>query len=157
MVDLDLPKLYARGLSPADVSTALNAQNVILPAGMIKIGDREYDVRTNSSPETLDALMSWWGGVLRDGELRLQGEPPIPWRDEWPTSLLFRAYMDAARSDTDLPPVSPVLFGRFLAYVEGRQVRLPEAFPGHRPYGYRFGRVERARKSLQRVTDAQKP
>ena len=107
--------------------------------------------------ETLDALMSWWGGVLRDGELRLQGEPPIPWRDEWPTSLLFRAYMDAARSDTDLPPVSPVLFGRLLAYVEGRQVRLPEAFPGHRPYGYRFGRVERARKSLQRVTDAQKP
>ena len=50
MVDLDLEKLYAKGLSPADVSTALNAQNLILPAGTEKIGDREYNVRLNSSP-----------------------------------------------------------------------------------------------------------
>src|SRR5438477_11910727 len=56
MVDLDPQKLFGKGLSPADVSSALNAQNVILPAGTEKIGDREYNVRLNSSPELLQTL-----------------------------------------------------------------------------------------------------
>ncbi len=56
MVDIDPQKLYAKGLSPADVSNAINAQNVILPGGTQKIGDREYNVRLNSSPEVLDVL-----------------------------------------------------------------------------------------------------
>src|SRR5438445_11177284 len=56
MVDLDPQKLFAIGISPSDVSAALNAQNVILPAGTQKIGNREYNVRLNSSPEILDAL-----------------------------------------------------------------------------------------------------
>ncbi len=33
MVDLDPNALYARGLSPTDVSTAINNQNLIIPAG----------------------------------------------------------------------------------------------------------------------------
>jgi multidrug efflux pump subunit AcrB len=56
MVDIDPQKLFGKGLSPADVSNALNAQNVILPAGTEKIGDREYNVRLNSSPELLQTL-----------------------------------------------------------------------------------------------------
>src|SRR5438552_7183743 len=56
MVDIDPQKLYGKGLSPADVSNAVNAQNVILPAGTQKIGDREYNVRLNSSPELLQVL-----------------------------------------------------------------------------------------------------
>jgi multidrug efflux pump subunit AcrB len=56
MVDIDPAKLYGKGLSPADVSNAFNAQNVVLPAGTEKIGDREYNVRLNSSPRVLDAL-----------------------------------------------------------------------------------------------------
>src|SRR5438045_6476681 len=56
MVDIDPQKLYGKGLSPADVSRALNAQNGILPAGTQKIGDREYNVRLNSSPELLETL-----------------------------------------------------------------------------------------------------
>ncbi len=56
MVDLDPQKLFATGISPSDVSAALNAQNVVLPAGTQKIGDREYNVRLNSSPELLKAL-----------------------------------------------------------------------------------------------------
>jgi multidrug efflux pump subunit AcrB len=56
MVDIDLQKLYGKGLSPADVSNAVNVQNVILPAGTQKIGDREYNVRLNSSPELLETL-----------------------------------------------------------------------------------------------------
>src|SRR2546427_8600372 len=50
-VDLDLARLYAKGLSPSDVSAAVNAENVILPAGSAKLGTREYNVRLNSSPD----------------------------------------------------------------------------------------------------------
>src|SRR5205823_3141771 len=56
MVDIDPQKLYGKGLSPVDVSNAINTQNVILPAGTQKIGDREYNVRLNSSPEVLQVL-----------------------------------------------------------------------------------------------------
>src|SRR3954466_14359718 len=56
MVDLDPDRCYAWGISPQDVSNAINAQNLILPAGTAKIGDQEYQVRLNSSPETAVAL-----------------------------------------------------------------------------------------------------
>ncbi len=56
MVDLDPKALYARGVSPSDVSAAINAQSPILPAGAAKIGDREYSVRLNNSPEVVEAL-----------------------------------------------------------------------------------------------------
>jgi multidrug efflux pump subunit AcrB len=56
MVDLDPAKLLAKGLTPLDVVTAVNAQNLTLPAGTAKIGDKEYTVRTNSIPATVDEL-----------------------------------------------------------------------------------------------------
>ncbi len=49
-VDLDPPKLAAAGLSPADVVGAILDQNVIVPAGLARIGSRQYDVRLNGSP-----------------------------------------------------------------------------------------------------------
>ncbi len=56
MVDLDPHQLYARHLSPADISTAIGQQNLILPGGTAKMGDREYFVRLNSSPLTVAGL-----------------------------------------------------------------------------------------------------
>jgi CzcA family heavy metal efflux pump len=56
MVDLDPNAMYAKHLSGIDVSNALNAQNLILPAGTARVGDIEYLVRVNSSPETVSAL-----------------------------------------------------------------------------------------------------
>jgi multidrug efflux pump subunit AcrB len=56
MVDLNLDELYAKQLSPIDVSNALNAQNLILPAGTAKLAETEYQVRVNSSPVLLDEL-----------------------------------------------------------------------------------------------------
>jgi multidrug efflux pump subunit AcrB len=56
MVDLNLDELYAKQLSPIDVSNALNAQNLILPAGTAKLANTEYQVRVNSSPIVLDEL-----------------------------------------------------------------------------------------------------
>lgn len=56
MVDLDPQKLHAWGISAQDVSNAINAQNLILPTGSAKIGDREYPVHLNSSPDVADAI-----------------------------------------------------------------------------------------------------
>jgi multidrug efflux pump subunit AcrB len=56
MVDLDQDRLYALGLSPQDVSTAIASQNLIIPAGTAKIGDTEYNVRLNSSPDVVQAF-----------------------------------------------------------------------------------------------------
>ena len=53
MVDIDLPRLYALGLSPNDVSNAVQAQNLVLPSGTAKIGSQELLVRLNSSPDAV--------------------------------------------------------------------------------------------------------
>src|SRR5271170_2254033 len=42
MVDLSKDALQSRGMSPSDVSLALQHQNVILPAGDVKIGSKDY-------------------------------------------------------------------------------------------------------------------
>ncbi len=41
-VDLDLHALQAKGLSPVDVVNAINAQNLIVPSGTMKIQKFEY-------------------------------------------------------------------------------------------------------------------
>ncbi len=56
MVDLDPNALYAKHLSGIDVSNALNAQNLILPAGTARVGPTEYLVRVNSSPTTISEM-----------------------------------------------------------------------------------------------------
>jgi multidrug efflux pump subunit AcrB len=56
VADLDADAIYARGLSPQDVASALGDQNVILPAGTAKMGAREYDVALNGSPSLLADL-----------------------------------------------------------------------------------------------------
>ena len=56
MVDLDPQKLYAYGISPSDISDAVNNQAVILPAGTAKIGRHEYQVRLNASPVAAEAI-----------------------------------------------------------------------------------------------------
>ncbi len=55
-VDLNMPALQAKGLAPSDVVNAIGAQNLILPSGTIKIGPFEYQVETNSAPETIQGL-----------------------------------------------------------------------------------------------------
>jgi multidrug efflux pump subunit AcrB len=56
MIDLDPAKLQAKGLAPVDVVNAVNAQNLILPAGTTKIGHLEYDVELNAAPIAIDEL-----------------------------------------------------------------------------------------------------
>src|SRR6185437_2740127 len=51
-VDIDPEALFAKGLSPSDVSAAINAQNIILPSGTARMGSREYYVTLNSTPDS---------------------------------------------------------------------------------------------------------
>ena len=56
MVDIDPAKLVAKGLTPLDVVNAVNAQNLTLPAGTAKMGDKQYVVRTNATPPSIEDL-----------------------------------------------------------------------------------------------------
>ena len=56
MVDLIPDQLYAKGISATDVSNAVSAQSIILPAGTAKIGKIDYQIKVNSSPRVLDEL-----------------------------------------------------------------------------------------------------
>src|ERR1700677_1844252 len=59
MADLDAQALAARGLSPSDISDALQRQNVILPAGDVKIGSKDYELAMNNSPGVIEAINSF--------------------------------------------------------------------------------------------------
>ena len=54
MVEIDPGALASRGVSPSDVVNALQNSNVILPAGTARMGDIDYSVLTNASPQVLD-------------------------------------------------------------------------------------------------------
>jgi multidrug efflux pump subunit AcrB len=56
MIDLQPALLQSKGLSPADLVNAINTQNLILPTGTSKIGQFEYDIGLNASPETVQEL-----------------------------------------------------------------------------------------------------
>jgi multidrug efflux pump subunit AcrB len=56
MVDTDPNLMNAKHLSATDVSQAITQQNLILPAGTARMGDREYVVKMNSSPGEVSAL-----------------------------------------------------------------------------------------------------
>jgi len=56
MVDLNMPALNSYDLTPMDVVSAVNAQNLILPSGTVKIGKREFNVKLNSSPELVELM-----------------------------------------------------------------------------------------------------
>jgi CzcA family heavy metal efflux pump len=55
-VNMDQTAMQSKGVAPADVLAALERQSVVMPSGTIKIGQSEYDVRTNGAPRTVEAL-----------------------------------------------------------------------------------------------------
>ena len=55
-VSMDQDRMQSKGVSPADILDAMNAQNVVLPGGTAKLGTAEYDVRSNAAPHSLDEL-----------------------------------------------------------------------------------------------------
>jgi multidrug efflux pump subunit AcrB len=55
-INMDQAAMQSKGIAPGDVLNALAQQSVVMPSGTIKIGQSEYDVRTNGSPRTVEAL-----------------------------------------------------------------------------------------------------
>ena len=58
MINMDQRLLQEKGVSATDVLSAVNAQNLVIPSGTLKIGSRDYDVRTNSAARSLEELSS---------------------------------------------------------------------------------------------------
>src|ERR1700726_1182845 len=56
MVDLDPDALRARGITPADIVSAVNAQSLTLPSGDAKMGDQQFIVRVNNIAPSIDSL-----------------------------------------------------------------------------------------------------
>jgi multidrug efflux pump subunit AcrB len=73
IVDVDPTRLSAKGFSQMDVVGALQTTNVIVPAGIARIGTREFNVQLNSSPQLVDQFQSLPVGI-RDGIPVLLGD-----------------------------------------------------------------------------------
>lgn len=56
MVDLDMQALQSKGITPSEVSSALQTQNVIAPSGDVKMGSKDYAVSLNNSSDTIAAI-----------------------------------------------------------------------------------------------------
>ncbi len=63
-VDVDPGLLAAKGFALTDVVNALQASNVIVPAGTARIGEREYNIQLNSSPSAVDRFNALPLGVF---------------------------------------------------------------------------------------------
>ena len=91
MVDLDPNELYSHGLSPADVQTAINSQNLIIPAGTAKIGPTEYYVKLNSSPDVISAF--------NDIPIKSVGNTPVYVRDVAHVRMGYMVQTNIVRRD----------------------------------------------------------
>jgi len=120
MVDLNPQQLQAKGLSPIDVVNAVNAQNLILPAGTSKIGKFEYDVDLNGSPPTVEAF--------NDFPIKVVNGTPIYVRDVAHVRDGYAPQTNIVRQDGSRAVLMTVLKGgnaSTLAVVEGVRKLLP--------------------------------
>lgn len=56
MVDLEPDRLLALGITPEEIVNAVSAQNLTLPSGVLRLQEREYNVRLNSKPDVISTL-----------------------------------------------------------------------------------------------------
>ena len=72
MIDLNQAQLQAKGVSPFDVVNAVNNQNLILPSGTAKIGQFEYDVDMNYSPQKIADIANFPVKVVGNSTIYLR-------------------------------------------------------------------------------------
>jgi multidrug efflux pump subunit AcrB len=66
IVEVDAAKAATKGLAQMDIVNALGTTNVIIPAGIARIGPKEYNVQLNSSPQLVAQFNDLPVG-MRDG------------------------------------------------------------------------------------------
>jgi multidrug efflux pump subunit AcrB len=91
MINMDHNLMQARNVSPTDVLNAVNAQNLILPGGTVKLGKSELDVRANTSPRTV--------ADLNDLPIKQVGNTTIYLRDVATVSDGFALQTNVVRQD----------------------------------------------------------
>ncbi|MBV9732947.1 MAG: efflux RND transporter permease subunit, partial [Verrucomicrobia bacterium] len=91
MINMDHNLMQARNVSPTDVLNAVNAQNLILPSGTVKLGKSELDVRANTSPRTV--------AELNDLPIKQVGNTTIYLRDVATVSDGFALQTNVVRQD----------------------------------------------------------
>ncbi|HEX4070207.1 MAG TPA: efflux RND transporter permease subunit, partial [Planctomycetaceae bacterium] len=121
MVDLDPMRLYGRGLSPQDVQTAINNQNLIVPAGTAKIGDIEYYVKLNSSPQMIAAFNSM--------PVKTVNGVPIYVRDVANVHMGYAVQTNVVRRDGRRAVLMTILKGEGASSLDVVE-RVREALPG---------------------------
>ena len=121
MVDLDPEQLYARGLSASDVSNAVNAQNLILPAGTAKIGATEYNIKVNSSPEVVAAF--------NEMPVKTVNGAPVYLRDVAQVRDGFAVQTNVVRRDGKRAVLLPILKGEGASTLDV-VTRVRAALPG---------------------------
>ncbi|MCC9604707.1 efflux RND transporter permease subunit [Blastopirellula sp. JC732] len=119
MIDIDPAKLHAWGISPGEVSEAVNAQNLILPSGSVKIGAQEMNVRLNGSPEAVEAI--------GDLPIKSVGSRTIFIRDIAAVRDGFAPQTNIVHVDGKRGVLQPILksSGSTLDIVQGVRDRLP--------------------------------
>ncbi|MGH9376750.1 MAG: efflux RND transporter permease subunit [Terriglobia bacterium] len=71
MVNLNPQEMAAKGLSPADIVTALQRSNVVVPAGNARMGTTDYNVLLNSSPDLVSEFNQLPVKVVNHAEVLL--------------------------------------------------------------------------------------
>jgi multidrug efflux pump subunit AcrB len=121
MVDLDPEELYARNLSPQDVQTAINSQNLIVPAGTAKIGETEYYVKLNSSPDLVSAF--------NDIPVKTVNGVPVYVKDVGHVRMGYQVQTNIVRRDGRRAILMTILKGEGASTVDVVK-RVREALPG---------------------------
>src|SRR5881397_364246 len=124
MVDLDPRLLQSKGISPADVVTALGQQNIVLPSGTAKIGEFEYDLAMNASPRTV--------AELNDLPVKVVGNSTIYLRDVAHVRDGFAPQTNVVRRDGNRGTLVTILktgTASTLDVVAGIRAVLPRVMP----------------------------
>ena len=121
MVDLNLDQLYARGLSPQDVQAAINNQNLIVPSGTAKIGDTEYYVKLNSSPNLIAAF--------NDMPVKTVNGVPVYVKDVANVHMGYMVQTNVVRRDGRRAILMTILKGEGASSLDVVQ-RVRDALPG---------------------------
>ncbi|TXN52899.1 efflux RND transporter permease subunit [Methylobacterium sp. WL30] len=111
MVDLDLQALRALGLTALDVTNAMTAQNLTVPSGLVKIGEQQYPVLLNATPDAIAALneipikvVAGQPVLVRDVAYVRDGGPPQVniVRSDGLHSVLMRIFKNGTASTLDV-------------------------------------------------------
>ena len=120
IIEADPARLSAQGLTTSDLLNTLLTSNVIVPAGLARIGDREYNVALNSSPTEVERF--------NDLPVGIRNGVPVLVRDVAKVSDSFAVQTNIVHVDGQRAAYLPILKhsdASTLAVVDATRAMLP--------------------------------